>query len=307
RAQWSDMPEHVRGAIDEIAGSPVVDTCTLQGGFSPGPAARCRLADGRVVFVKAAGLSLNPQTPEMHRREARVLAALHQDVPAPSLIGSFDDGDWVALVIEWVEGSMPVAPLATDAVDRILDLVRRLAGIDGAETLLSVEDAHPGLFGHWRQLADAPPDGLDAWSRRHLEELVELEADAAVAVRGDRLVHVDLRSDNVILAHTGGSEDVIVDWPGAAVGAPWVDLVGLLPALELDGGPTPEQVFEQHPVGRAADPDAVTSFVVAVAGYFTRMSLMDPPPGLPTVRQFQAAQGRVARRWVASRRRWPPS
>jgi hypothetical protein len=60
-------------------------------------------------------------------------------------------------------------------------------------------------------------------------------------------------------------------------------------------------VFEHHPVARAADPDAVTTFVASIAGYFTRMSLMPPPAGLPTMRLFQAAQGRVARRWIAQR------
>jgi len=63
-------------------------------------------------------------------------------------------------------------------------------------------------------------------------------------------------------------------------------------------------VFEHHPVGRAADPDSVSAFVASIAGYFTRMSLMPPPPGLPTVRLFQAAQGRVARHWIAQRQDW---
>jgi hypothetical protein len=36
------------------------------------------------------------------------------------------------------------------------------------------------------------------------------------------------------------------------------------------------------------------------AGYFTERSLRPAPPGLPTVRLFQAAQGEVARRWLAA-------
>jgi Ser/Thr protein kinase RdoA (MazF antagonist) len=36
------------------------------------------------------------------------------------------------------------------------------------------------------------------------------------------------------------------------------------------------------------------------ADYFTERSLQPPPPGLPTVRQFQAAQGEVTRRWLAT-------
>ncbi len=298
------MPGAVRVAIDRIAGSPVADAINLDGGFSPGPAARCTLSDGRVVFVKAAGTELNPVSPEMHRREGQVLAGLHEDVPAPQLIGVFDDGDWVALVIEWIDGAMPVAPLDQDDVDRLLGLVERLSLVAGQPALQSCMEAHPGLFGHWQQLIDRPIGNLDAWSARHLERLADLEAGVADATDGDRLVHLDFRSDNVIFATAGPEHDVVVDWPGASVGAAWVDLAGLLPALELDGGPTPEEVFEHHPVGRSAHPGSVSAFVASIAGYFTRMSLMPPPPGLPTVRLFQAAQGRVARRWIAHRQGW---
>lgn len=65
----------------------------------------------------------------------------------------------------------------------------------------------------------------------------------------------------------------------------------------------PDEVVSAHPVGRVADPAAVDVFVVALAGYFTRRSLLPPPPGLPTVRAFQAAQGRIARGWAADRLR----
>ncbi len=300
------MPAHVRDAIDEIAGAPVTDANNLDGGFSPGPAARCSLSDGRVVFVKAAGLDLNPVSPQMHRREGQILAGLRADVPAPELIGMFDDGDWVALVIEWINGAMPIAPLGRDDVNRLLGLVEKLASIEGGGELNSCSDAHPNLFGHWRLLMEQPLDGLGAWSLRHLEALAGLEVGVSDAIRGNCLVHLDLRSDNVILANAGRRHDVIVDWPGASVGAPWIDLVGLLPALELDGGPTPEEVFEHHPVGKGGDPDSVTAFVASIAGYFTRMSLLEPPPGLPTVRRFQADQGRIARRWIASRQGWKP-
>jgi hypothetical protein len=42
-----------------------------------------------------------------------------------------------------------------------------------------------------------------------------------------------------------------------------------------------------------------TAILCALAGYFTSQALLPPPPGLPTVRAFQAAQGQVARRWLA--------
>jgi hypothetical protein len=47
----------------------------------------------------------------------------------------------------------------------------------------------------------------------------------------------------------------------------------------------------------------VNCALASLAGYFTRHSLLPPPPGLPTLRAFQAAQGTVARRWLAQRTR----
>jgi hypothetical protein len=55
---------------------------------------------------------------------------------------------------------------------------------------------------------------------------------------------------------------------------------------------------------RAADPDTVDAVIAALAGYFTQRSHLPPPPGLPTLRAFQAAQGEIARRWLARRTGW---
>jgi hypothetical protein len=83
-----------------------------------------------------------------------------------------------------------------------------------------------------------------------------------------------------------------------------VDLVFFAPSVDLEGGPDPESLLMRHPAARAAEGTAVSAVVAAVAGYFTQRSLLPPPPGLPTVRAFQAAQGEVARRWLAERTGW---
>ena len=69
----------------------------------------------------------------------------------------------------------------------------------------------------------------------------------------------------------------------------------------MQGGPSPDEVIARHWACRTGDGDAMTAAVVSMAGYFTRQALQPPPPGIPTVRAFQAAQGVVARRWVARR------
>ena len=166
---------------------------------------------------------------------------------------------------------------------------------------LPFADAHRNLGGHWTRLADEPLPGLDEWSRRHLGHLAALDVVTAAATVGTNLVHVDTRTDNVLLAESGPPDDVLVDWPGASLGAPWIDLVALLPALHLDGGPPPSDIFATHPLGLRADPLAVDAFLASLAGYFTRQSFLPPPPGLPTLRHFPAAQGTIPRRWLAQR------
>ena len=46
------------------------------------------------------------------------------------------------------------------------------------------------------------------------------------------------------------------------------------------------------------DPDLVAVLAAAFSGFLVRHSLQPPPPGLPTLRGFQAAQGAVALAWL---------
>src|SRR5438128_694352 len=103
RLTWTELPTAVRAWIESVVGAPVVGAVSQSGGFSPGLAARLTLADGRRVFAKAVGLERNPDSPEMHRREAAIASRIPADAPAPKLLWSYDDGDWVALVFEDVD------------------------------------------------------------------------------------------------------------------------------------------------------------------------------------------------------------
>jgi hypothetical protein len=55
RLDCERLPAAVRQGLQARLGSPVVHAATQPRGFSPGLAARLRLADGQRVFVKAAG------------------------------------------------------------------------------------------------------------------------------------------------------------------------------------------------------------------------------------------------------------
>jgi aminoglycoside phosphotransferase (APT) family kinase protein len=268
RRDWSELPPRIRAAVETRLGSPVVLAATQPGGFSPGVAARLRTADGQRIFLKAVG-------------------------PEP-------------LAFEDVDGRHPALPWRADDLARVLDAIRWLSAA------LTPSPVSPALAAPaaewfdtrgrgWTHLLDECPDGLDAWSARRLGALAGLEAMAAEAASGDTLLHFDVRADNLLLTD---SRVLVVDWPHARVGAAWIDFAFFAPSVAMQGGPPPEDLLAQHPASHTADPSAVTSVVSAIAGFFTWQALQPAPPGLPTLRAFQAAQGTAARKWVTQRTGW---
>ena len=304
RLHWDDVPGAVRGAICALLGADVVAADTQPQGFSPGLAARLQLANGRRAFVKAVSASTNPESPAMHRAEARLTSAFPPGVPVPRLLDVYDDGDWVALVYEDVAGRHPSMPWRMDELEQVIDSLARLHEL---LTPCPVPDVgrvvdDPGNiseFASWATLRDGSPDGLDGWTRDHLDELVALESGWPPAADGDTLLHLDLRADNLLIRPDG--DVVFVDWPWGARGAPLFDLAGLSPSVAMQGGPDIDWLIARHPMTRDVDPDAVNAVLAALAGMFTYRALQPPPPGLPTVRAFQDAQGRAARAMLAAR------
>ena len=59
-----------------------------------------------------------------------------------------------------------------------------------------------------------------------------------------------------------------MDWPHAAVGATWIDLLVMLPSVAMQGGPEPATLFNRHAVAAGADPGAVTAVLCGRTGMF---------------------------------------
>jgi hypothetical protein len=300
--KWRDISPDVRGWVERELGATVVEAIDEAGGFSPGPACRVRCANGRRAFVKAVSVELNPHSPDMHRREATITAGLPPIPLVPRLLDVYDDGAWVALLYSEVDGRLPHLPWRDDELRRVLDATSALhdaltpcpvVDVDTAAELLGDD-----LRG-WRALAagGGPTDALDEWSRAHVDRCAELEAGWEGAAAGATLLHADLRADNILV----GAEVVFVDWAHGCRGAPVLDIVAWAPSVALQGGPAPDALVARHGPSAAVDPDALTAIVAAIAGYFTYAALQPPAPGIPTLRAFQAAQGGVAREWLARR------
>lgn len=307
RRPFGSLPADLRATIDTRAGSPVVAAESQPGGFSPGVAARLTLADGRRCFVKAVHPAANAHAPDLHRREAAVVAALPPDVPVPRLRWSIDEGPdgWVVLAFDDVDGRQPAVPWRPDELDRVLVALEALAD------RLTPSPIEPSLLGQagalmvdvdraWSMVTGPTIDRLDAWTRRHLDVLIALESQVAAAAHGSTLLHQDIRSDNLLLTEAGV---MVVDWPHAQVGQAWIDLLWFAPSVAMQGGPDPESLRRRFGPARTADDEAIDAVLASIAGFFTIGSLLPDPPGLPTLRAFQAAQGDIARAWLAGRRR----
>jgi Ser/Thr protein kinase RdoA (MazF antagonist) len=310
RLDWSEVAPSTRAAVEAWLGSHIVSAVSQRTGFSPGVAARLLTADGRRFFLKAIGPKPNPQSVSIHRQEIAVTSRLPASAPVPRLLWSLDDLEtgWVVLIFEHIDGHTPAQPWNDKELRRVLaalvDLSDALTPSPLTTDLVgSASHAFSTRMRGWvYALDDAQVQAkLDAWSSRHLDALCELEAQAGRAVNGDTLLNFDIRADNVLLTP---DKVWIVDWPLACVGAAWVDVVFFAPSVYMQGGWLPEQVIAHHPAVQKAKPEDITAAVAAVAGFFTYQALLPPPPGLPTLRPFQAAQGVVAREWVAQRTGW---
>ncbi len=303
RVHWKDLPRDVRAALEERLGSRVVQATTQPMGFSPGLAARLVLEDGRRFFVKAVSEAANPDTPDIHRREARILAMLPAVAPVPRLLWTYDEGAWVALCLEDVEGRHPHEPWTEGDLSLVISVLKKMAR-DLTPSPIEVDQTAAGAFAShingWQLARERGETRLDSWCLRNLERLAELESQAPRASHGDTLLNFDVRADNLLIS---GERVYVLDWPWARRGAWWIDMLCMAPSVAMQGGPAPEEFMRRLDL-RGVPSAAIDAVACTMAGYFAVQALEPPPPGIPSVRAFQAAQGRVAVGWLRQRTGW---
>lgn len=303
RVHWDDLPRTVRDAIELRLGSTVTEAVTQPGGFSPGMAARLRLADGRRVFVKAVSEAANPDTPKMHRREAGIVSALPASAPVPRLQWIYDDAGWVALGYDDVDGRHPGDPWTDSDLELVTKALQKMAA-DLTPSPVQTDETAAGALRHgingWRLALERDEKRLDSWAEKHLARLAELESRAPGFAAGETLLHFDTRADNLLIA---GDRVFVLDWPSARVGPAFVDWVAMAPSVAMQGGPDPDVFLRRFDLAGVSD-EAIDAVACSLAGYFVVRALDPPPPGLPTVRAFQAAQGVEALRWIRRRTGW---
>jgi hypothetical protein len=93
----------------------------------PGTAGRVLTAGGRRALVKAVSSTQNEQSPTLHRAEANVVGQLPSTSFVPALLGVYDDGVWVGLVFEDLDGHTPAVPWNAAGLEAAMTALQHMA------------------------------------------------------------------------------------------------------------------------------------------------------------------------------------
>ncbi len=157
RIEWSEVAPAVRDKLATELGSPVVEARNQPGGFSPGVAARCRLADGRRCFIKAIATEPNQHGASFHRREAVVTAALPPGLPVPTLLATVDDGGWVVLVFNEIDGEPPRQPWEMADLAATFDALAQLSAATTPCPIAGLANVPRPIHGGLRFVSQSSP------------------------------------------------------------------------------------------------------------------------------------------------------
>ncbi len=308
RLPYDGVPAPVRAWVEDTLGSPVVDMVEQVGGMSPGCATRLTCADGTRAFVKAVGAALNPDTPGLFRREVGVLEHIGAHDLWARLLASYDDGDWVALLIEDVEGRHP--DFSDEAeLGAVLDGTDRLSEVlQGLDVPATVDLVDVGLvLGKWADTLDTLPDApaqapVPEWLRTDPYGWAGVLREQAARPM-PHVSHWDIRVDNLL--RRPGGEIVFVDWGAAARGPAWAD--PLLARLERMDEPWFDTSIDSSPALVEAGEEAVTAFLAGFGAHLAVRSLVAVDVNLPTLNDFRIRESRRMLDAVARRTGRPSS
>jgi hypothetical protein len=271
--------------VDQTLGGPVAEARTQIGGMSPGAAARLRLADGRRAFVKAVGAALNPDSPALFRHEIEVLTALPSVRYRPRALATYDDGDWVAILLEDVPGRHP-DQADEDAVWTVVTAQTAELTPPPVNVLTLADRARSRWLPRWAEVMTQPVRYLPAWCLPRADEYAVRVAALPEQLEPTTLCHWDIRDDNLLVRPDGSV--VIVDWGMSCLGPRWADELCFAFALAqpAHAGALLDRIAERHRVPG----DLLTDVLLGLAGMLAWAAFQPAPPGLPTMPAFRAEE-----------------
>lgn len=304
RLTWHDLPAAVRSRVQDVLGETVVSTRSCTGGFSPSTAEIVRGTTGCEVFVKAVRAADNPDSIALNRQEARVLASIPDTAPVPALRAAFEEGPWLVLVADAVDGTTATEPWSCgrlDAVLTALDALQAATTPSPVEDLPRVEELLGEELRGFDRVAADPPVNLDPWLAARLPELRDAAVRGITALAGETLCHSDLRADNIMISAEGTVR--LVDWAWGSLGSRWSDAVQLLSSVDdpdghLDVNGRLDAILDRHGVPRTVG----TQMLAGILGFFVDAARVPDPPTLPGLGAHRARRRDLLLRTV--RERW---
>ncbi len=295
RPEWVSLPGVIRSAVVGAIGGRFVSESPAHGGFSASYAGVVVTTVGR-AFVKACAADWHADSLRFIREEIRTVAMLPPHL-GPSVRTTIDTDAGAALVLEAIDGRHPGVPWTTTDLDAIAASMARLSATAAPVNMERAEERMIPGFTRWVEIAQDPLllAGLPTPLRARMPELRELEERFRDALRGDTIVHEDLRADNILISD---GEARLLDWPHARRGAAWIDLPCFLPSIEASGGPRCEDAW---PIFEAHGAPTQQSLLVVISGFasFLWFNQAQPEiPQLPGLRAFQRRQAVPALRWL---------
>lgn len=248
------------------------------------------LDDGRSAFLKAA---VDENTAIWLRSEHQIYSHVSGDF-MPQFLGWHDD-ELPVLFIEDLSACHWPPPWTNAQIEAVRDALHQLAATPVADALQStlprMEEYHKGKAGlpGWKDVAanTQPFLGLNFCSASWLEKCLPIlmAAASAAQLRGESLVHNDIRSDNLCFRD---GQAILVDWNWARIGNPLFDVAAWLPSLHSEGGPRPEDVM----------PHGATEIASFMSGYWASQAGRPPYPNAPRVRPLQLQCLKSALPWA---------
>jgi len=281
-----DIPTELAGRLGRLMGRAVIGATAVHRGYTPAERWVVDLEGGARVFAKSGADSATSAVATWLRREHEAYAHIEADF-MPRLLGWEDDGVAPLLVLEDLSDARWPPPWTAEAIAAVRSTLTSVAGTAVPAGAPDLEAQRERLSG-WARIASdrAPFLGLglvtEAWLERALPVL--LDVSARTELRGDSLVHFDVRSDNLCLR---AGRALLIDWPGYARGNALFDLASWLPSLWREGGPSPWEVLPES-----------EGLSTLLAGYFAAQAGLPPIPTAPGVRDIQRAQLEAALPWA---------
>lgn len=276
--------------IEKLVGAKVQSFRRVEGGgYTPTLRLLCR-TNGASLFVK---VGVTPLTSSFVNREIRVYNSLGGDF-MPRLIACEQDESEPILIIE--DLSAYHWPPPWDERQIALTLAQIDALHNTKATLETFEEAHGIHTGNWKLVADDPEPFLslgvaDArWLESALPVLLRCEQNCSTA--GESLTHMDLRSDNICLTE---KQARFIDWNGACLSNPRLDLGFWLPSLAYEANLKPEKILPDAP-----------EIAAWVSGFFAARAGLPGIVDAPRVRTVQRKQLNTALPWAVRALCLPP-